>query len=401
MSVSASGKLAPASTADLAAGAQIPLVRLDGADQALLDELLRTVAGVATRGAFTLGDEVEAFEREFAAWCGTADAVGLSSGTEALVLALRALKIGPGDEVIVPANSFIATAEAVTLVGAAPRLVDVDPVTGLVTAPIVERAVGPTTRAVIPVHLYGATVDMEPLLRLAQAAGLEVIEDACQAHGAQIGARRAGSLGRLGCFSFYPTKNLGAWGDGGAVVTSDADLAERIRLLRSHGESPAERHRHRMPGTTARLDGLQAAILRVKLRRLDEWNDARRRNAAELCRSAEGASLELPVVPPTGDHVFHLFVIQCDRREELRAHLSARAIASAVHYPVPIHLTEAYADLEPELSLPVAERRASRICSIPLYPGMSSDEIDRIADALVSFRPSRTRPKFIRSNLGA
>jgi dTDP-3-amino-3,4,6-trideoxy-alpha-D-glucose transaminase len=368
----------------------INLVRLDHADAELLAELMDAVHGVASRGAFTLGEEVENFEREFAAWCRTSHAIGVSSGTEALVLALRALEIGPGDEVVVPTNSFIATAEAVTLVGATPRLVDVDPETGLLTAPIVERAVGPRTRAVVPVHLYGATVDMEPLLNVAREAGLAVVEDACQAHGARIALSRAGSLGDVGCFSFYPTKNLGGWGDGGAVVTSDAELADRIRLLRSHGESPAERHRHRMPGTTGRLDGIQAAILRIKLRRLDGWNDDRRRAAALLSRAARDSSVELPMVPRGGDHVFHLYVVQSDRRDALRAHLFEHGIATGVHYPVPIHLTEAYAGLAGGRgSLPVAERRAARICSLPLFPSLSSDEIDRIASALVAFGPAR------------
>lgn len=370
---------------------QIPLVRLDDADPHLLAELMRAVENVATHAAFTLGDEVEAFEREFAALCGTPHAVGVSSGTEALVLALRALEIGQGDEVIVPANSFIATAEAVSLVGATPRLVDVDAATGLLTAPIVERAIGPCTRAVIPVHLYGSTVDMDPLLKLAADADVAVIEDACQAHGARIGSRRVGSLGLCGCFSFYPTKNLGGWGDGGAVVTSDEELAERIRLLRSHGESPAQRNRHRMRGTTARLDGIQAAVLRIKLRRLDGWNAARRAVAARLSRSAGGASLDLPRVPPSGDHVFHLFVVQSDRRDALRDHLAAHGIASAIHHPVPIHLTEAFSSLGAGPgSLPVVERRAQRVCSLPIYPSMTSDEIDRIASAVLDFARQRS-----------
>ncbi len=238
-------------------------------------------------GAFTLGHHVEAFEREFADYCETDFAVGVSSGTEALALALRALEIGPGDEVIVPTNSFIATAEAVSAVGAIPVPVDVDPDSHLITAEHVAGALGPRVRCVIPVHLFGATVDLDPILALAGEAGIDVIEDACQAHGARYRGRRVGTLGALGCFSFYPAKNLGAWGDGGAVVTSRPELADRVRLLRSHGERP--RYHHRVVGSTARLDALQAAILRRKLTRLDGWNDERRRLGAALRDAAHGA----------------------------------------------------------------------------------------------------------------
>src|SRR3954447_19128311 len=261
----------------------VPFVRLDRDDPELIEELLAEVRTVATEGAFVLGAHVEAFEADFAAYCGADEAIGVASGTDALALALRALGVGRGDEVIVPANTFIATAEAVTIAGATPRPVDVDPQTGLLTAEIVERALHPRVRCVIPVHLYGATVDMGPLLQLARVAGIAVVEDACQAHGARYRGRRVGALGDIGAFSFYPAKNLGAWGDGGAVVTNRPELAERVRLLRSHGERP--RYRHREIGSTARLDGLQAAVLRVKLGHLDGWNAQRRRAAAELRRA--------------------------------------------------------------------------------------------------------------------
>jgi dTDP-3-amino-3,4,6-trideoxy-alpha-D-glucose transaminase len=358
---------------------------MDHADPALLQELLEVVAGVASTGAFSGGHEVEAFEAEFAAWCEAEHAVGVSSGTEALVLALRALGIGPGDEVILPTNSFIATAEAVTLVGAVPRLVDVDPETHLITAEAVAEAIGPRTRAVIPVHLMGATVDMDPLLEVARSAGLRVVEDTAQAHGARYKGRRAGSMGDIGCFSFYPTKNLGAWGDGGAVITADEGLARRVRLLRSHGE--AVRYEHVVPGTTARLDALQAALLRVKLRRLEGWNTARRRIAADLAARLAGGPVALPApAHADGDHVYHLFVVRTTAREALRAHLGELGVATAVHYPVPIHRTGAYSDLGLSAgSLPVAERLADEICTLPLFPGMSGDEVARVADAVLSF----------------
>src|SRR5262245_38927015 len=236
---------------------EVPFVRVDNSDPTTLAELMRAVQRVARAGDFTLGAEVAEFEREFSRFCGTEHAVGVSSGTDALALTLHALDVGPGDEVIVPANSFIATAEAVTLVGATPRLVDVDPGTHLLTAQVVERNLHGAVRCVIPVHLYGRTVDMDPIVALARKRGLFVVEDACQAHGATYRGRRVGSIGDAGAFSFYPTKNLGAWGDGGAVVTSHPGLAERVRLLRSHGEQP--RHTHRMTGGTSRLHAIQAA----------------------------------------------------------------------------------------------------------------------------------------------
>jgi len=368
-----------------APAAQLPLLKLDPADPALLEELLEVVERVASTGAFTMGTELEAFEEEFAAYCETDHAIGVSSGTEAIVLALRALRIGPGDEVIVPANSFIATAEAVSLAGATPRLVDVDPETHLITAEAVQAAIGARTRCVIPVHLMGSTVDMTPLLDVARAAGLAVVEDCAQAHGARYEGQRVSTFGDLGCFSFYPTKNLGGWGDGGAVVASDPELARTVRLLRSHGEGP--RYHHSLVGTTARLDALQAALLRVKLRRLEGWNDDRRRVASRLRAGLVGTSLELPsMASGEGDHVYHLFVARSERREALRAFLGERGIATAVHYPIPIHRTGAYADLGLGAgSLPVAERLAEQICTLPLFPQMTDDEIARVTGAVQDF----------------
>ncbi|HSZ68869.1 MAG TPA: DegT/DnrJ/EryC1/StrS family aminotransferase [Solirubrobacteraceae bacterium] len=409
-----------AATHEPARGLEVPFTRMDNADPALFEELMGAVREVAERGAFTLGHHVEAFERDFAEYCETDCAVGVASGTEALALALRALEIGPGDEVIVPANSFIATAEAVSAVGATPRPVDVDPDTHLITAELIAASLGPRVRCVIPVHLFGATVDLDPILELAREAGVHVLEDACQAHGARYRGRRVGTFGALGCFSFYPAKNLGAWGDGGAVVTAHSDLAERVRLLRSHGERP--RYHHREVGATARLDALQAAILRRKLTRLEGWNDERRRvgevlrarlasadagtSAIENVRAlaahgghgangTQGAAAARtglravePVRPPVaeGDHVYHLFVVRCAQRDALREHLAAEGVASAIHYPVPIHRTEAYSalGLAPG-SLPVSEALAERICSLPVFPGMSDAELDRIVEAVERF----------------
>ncbi len=363
---------------------RVPFVSLE-AERELTDELMEVVGDVARRGAFTLGAEVAAFEEAFATYCEARHAVGVSSGTAAIELALRALGIGRGDEAILPANTFIATAEAVSAVGAVPRLVDVDPRTCLLSAEAVSRAIGPRTRCVIPVHLYGRTVDMDPLLSLCRERDIAVVEDACQAHGARYRGQRVGSLGDASCFSFYPTKNLGAWGDGGALVTDDDALAARVRLLRSHGEEP--RHNHQVAAGTDRLHALQAAILGVKLERLDGWNEQRRLAARKL-----GSLLcDCPVVPPApvaphGDHVFHLFVVRSDQRDALRRHLDESGVASAVHYPRPIHLQPAYSHLGlGSGSLPVAERLADEICSLPIFPGIDDRQIEAIASAVNRF----------------
>jgi dTDP-3-amino-3,4,6-trideoxy-alpha-D-glucose transaminase len=365
----------------------VPFTRLDRDDPELLAELLEVVARVAGEAAFTLGHEVEEFERQFAAFCETPHAVGVSSGTAALELALRGLGIGPGDEVIVPTNSFVATAEAVSATGAMPRLVDVDEATALLTVETVEPALTRYTRCLIPVHLYGRTVDMDPLLALARRRGFLVVEDACQAHGARYRGRPVGSLGDAGCFSFYPSKNLGAWGDGGAVVSRSSRLAERIRLLRSHGEAP--RHNHRIRAGTDRLDGLQAAILRLKLDRLAGANRRRRDAGDQLRRALSGSE----TIPPSaaaegGDHVFHLFVVRSRARDRLREYLGANGIASGIHYPKPIHLQPAYASLglNPG-SLPIAERLAHESCSLPIFPGIEESETKRVAAAVAGFRP--------------
>ena len=375
----------PASPAPPASESRVPFVRLDQGDPELIAELLEVTERVARSGAFTLGEELESFEHAFAAWCDCPNAIGVSSGTSALELALRALGIGPGDEVIVPTNSFIATAEAVTAAGATPRLVDVDERTALLSAEIVEGAIGPRTRAAIPVHLYGRTVDMDPLLELCRSHDLAVVEDACQAHGAHYRGRPVGSLGDAGCFSFYPTKNLGGWGDGGAIVTGDAELAERLRLMRSHGE--AERHHHRLASGTHRLHSLQAAILAAKLRRLDGWNDQRRAAARYLSAALADSELTLPAgVGTESDHVYHLFVVRTPARDALRRHLEAGGVASAIHYPTPIHLQPAYAGLGPAKgALPVSERLAKESCSLPIFPSITAAELDRIAAAVASF----------------
>jgi dTDP-3-amino-3,4,6-trideoxy-alpha-D-glucose transaminase len=367
----------------LDATAGIPLTVMDHNDPELFGELMAAVEHVAGTGAFTGGAAVEEFEADYGAWCEVPHAVGVSSGTDALVLVLRALEIGPGDEVVVPANSFIATAEAVSLAGARPRFADVDPQTQLMTAETLEPVLTPAVRCVIPVHLFGRTVDMAPIMELARAQGLLVVEDAAQAHGARYRGRRVGTIGDAGTFSFYPAKNLGAWGDAGAVITSREDLADRVRLLRSHGESP--RYRHRVVGTTARLDALQAAILRLKLPRLEDWSQARRLVADRL-REALVDAEEIVSPPPAqldGDHVYHQFVVRTPRRDVVREFLADRGIATGIHYPIPIHRSEAYEALVEECDpAPHATQLAEEILSLPIFPSMTEEQIGRIGTAL-------------------
>jgi dTDP-3-amino-3,4,6-trideoxy-alpha-D-glucose transaminase len=366
---------------------RVPFTRLEAADPTLTAELLTTVERVAANAAFTLGEELERFERAFAAWCEVDHAVGVSSGTSALELALRGLGVGSGDEVVVPTNSFIATAEAVSATGATPRFADVDERTALLTVETLEAALSSRTRCVIPVHLYGRTVEMEPLLALCRSRDILLVEDACQGHGARYRGERVGSLGDAGCFSFYPTKNLGAWGDGGAVVTSNAALAERLRLMRSHGE--ATRHHHELVAGTHRLHALQAAILAVKLERLEGWNEQRRRAGRALRDALANTDLILPAPEsPDGDHVFHLFVVRTPARDALRRHLDQQGVSNAVHYPVPIHLQPAYAGVGPQQGdLPASERLAEESCSLPIFPSITDAELDRIAEATASFSP--------------
>jgi dTDP-4-amino-4,6-dideoxygalactose transaminase len=356
---------------------------MDCHDEPLMERILEAISAVARSGQFILGEELERFECEFAQYCDARYAVGVSSGTDALILALRALEIGAGDEVLVPANSFIATAEAVSIVGATPRFVDVDPITHTITRETIESAITPRTAAVMVVHLYGRTADLDPILSLAEAAHLRVIEDACQAHGARYGGRRVGAIGDVGCFSFYPAKNLGAWGDGGAVTTDDEHLFNRVRLLRSHGERP--RYRHNVIGTTARLDAIQAAVLRVKLPMLDQWSEARRRVAARLTEGLVDVPVSQPASPVLGlDHVFHHYVVTTRSRDALRTHLERCGVMTGIHYPVPIHRAPAYRSAG-QPRLPIAERLATQVCSLPTYPAMTDEAIEHVVDSMRCF----------------
>jgi dTDP-4-amino-4,6-dideoxygalactose transaminase len=340
---------------------------------------------------FILGPQLTEFERAFAEFIGVRHAVGTSSGLDALRLALTALDIGPGDQVIVPANTYIATALAVSAVGARPVLVDCDPRTYQIDVDQIGPAITARTRAVIPVHLSGQAADMDAVLDLAHAHGLHVVEDAAQAHGAKYKGRSCGKLGTVGCFSFYPSKNLGACGDGGMVTTSDGELAERVRRLRNYGEKA--KYQHVEKGLNARLDTMQAAVLSVKLRHLARWNEARARHAETYRRLLSGVGdLVFQEVAPWSSHVYHLFVVETAERDALRAHLTTAGIQTGVHYPVPIHLQPAYSDLGHKRGdYPRAERLAARMLSLPMYPELRPAQIAIVADEVRRFfaAPSR------------
>ncbi len=358
---------------------RVPFVDVAAATAEIRDEIDAALRRVVDSGHFVLGGEVEAFEQEFATYCGVRCCVGVGNGLDALSLILRGLGIGPGDEVLVPAQTFIATWLAVSLVGASPVPVDVLEESGGMDPELARRAVGPRTRAIIAVHLFGHCVDVERLSALAQERGLELIEDAAQAHGAQWQGRRAGSLGRAAAFSFYPTKNLGALGDAGAVVTDDEALAARVRALRNYGSS--RKYAHDVQGVNSRLDPLQAAVLRVKLPRLDEWNARRRRWAtrcAALVETLPGLAL---VTPHAGDSVWHLLVVRHPARDALQAALAQRGIETLVHYPVAPHRSGAFEAFR-HWSLPVAERLANTALSLPMYPQLSEPAMTAVEAAL-------------------
>jgi dTDP-4-amino-4,6-dideoxygalactose transaminase len=362
----------------------IQRVDLNAQCAALRPELDEAIERVMSSGWFVLGPEVEAFEAEFAGWCGAAQCVGVGSGTDALRLALEACGVGPGDEVLTVSHTAPATAFAIELTGATPVFVDIDPATYTIDPVRAAAAVGPRTRAIVPVHLYGRCADMEAVVRLAEEHDLWVVEDAAQAHGARFDGARAGTIGQLGCFSFYPTKNLGAHGDGGAVVTDDAELARKIRVLRDYGRS-AE-NRHEVVAGNSRLDELQAAILRVKLAHVDAWNVARRRHAATYLRRLRHLPLRLPVADQRYEHVHHLYVVAAPERDVLAAHLRAAGVATGVHYPVPVHLQPAYAGHEVRHSLTVTERAAGEVLSLPIYPELDGGDVERVCDAVARFR---------------
>lgn len=363
----------------------IQLIDLRGQYRALQTDIDDAVQRVLASGWYILGEEVTAFEREFAQYHGLADeahCVGLNSGTDALHLALWACDVGPGDEVITVAHTAVATAAAIRLTGATPVFVDITPDTYTMDPQALAAAITPRTRAIVPVHIYGHPAAMDAICAVADEAGIPVIEDCAQAHGATYREKPVGTLGRAGCFSFYPTKNLGALGDGGAVISGDAAFIERVRLLREYGWTPQARYVSQMEGTNSRLDEMQAAILRVKLRHLDAWNERRRELAATYA-----AHLPTTVVPPTERadccHVYHLYVVRVEERERVQHALRAANIATGIHYPVPVHQQPAYSgEQSSPPRLPQTEQIASQILSLPMHPLLTAAQAMRVSDAL-------------------
>jgi len=360
---------------------KIPLVDLVAQYRSIRGEIDQAIQSVLESGTFILGDNVAAFEEEVATYLGVRHAIGVASGTDALLLSLRAYGIGPGDEVIVPAYTFFATAEAVSHVGATPAFVDIDPKTYCLDAAQLQSKFTPRTKAIIPVHLYGHPADMAPILELAKGRGVKAIEDNAQAIGAEYRGRKTGSLGDAGCLSFFPSKNLGGYGDGGMVVTNDSALAEMARKLRTHGWRT--KYHPEMLGFNSRLDELQAAILRVKLRHLDAWN-GRRREIAELYRTLlAGSEFELPGEAAYAKHVYHLYIIQVKERVVIQEHLRSLGIASGIYYPLPLHQLQPYRHLRHHSeSFPEAERAAQETLAIPLYPEMTDDKIEAVASGI-------------------
>jgi dTDP-4-amino-4,6-dideoxygalactose transaminase len=363
----------------------VPFLDLHLQYATIREDLAAAWQRVLESAAFAGGPFVADFEKAFASFCGRELALGVGSGTAALWLTLRGLGVGPGDEVITTPNTFIATAEAISFCGATPVFVDVDARTYTMDPNLLEPAITPRTKAIIPVHLYGQPADMDPILAVAQRHGLPVVEDACQAHGAEYKGRKAGALGHAGCFSFYPGKNLGAYGEAGVVVTNDAGLAQKIRILRDHGQT--ERYTHALIGWNDRMDGLQGAVLSVKLKHLEQWNEARRSHARRYARLLDGLEgVTCPHEAPYARHVYHVYAVRVPRRDELAAALRRQDIWCGIHYPVPIHLQQAYEFLGHRPgSFPVAERAARELLSLPMFPELTTEQIETVAAGIISF----------------
>ena len=359
----------------------IPLVGLFDQYQTIKSEIDAAIANIITKSAFVGGEEVRRFESEFAAFCEARACVGVGNGTDALYLTLRALGIGAGDEVITVAHTFIATAEAISMTGATAVFIDVTDDTMLMDPKLIEAAITPRTKAIVPVHLYGQSCDMDAIMEIARKHGLKVVEDAAQAHGGRWRGQRVGSIGDAATFSFYPGKNLGAFGDAGAVVSQDEALIEQIRMLANHGR--LEKYTHKMEGVNSRLDGMQAAILRVKLRHLDEWNQKRRQIADFYLDALPPNEFRPQGVNPNAEPVWHLFVVRMADRESLQQRLKAEGIATGIHYPVPLHLQPAFESRQLPLgTFPVTEAAANQVVSLPMYPELSQEQLESIVNAM-------------------
>ena len=366
---------------------RIPLVDLKTQYQCIKEEVLAEIGQALEGMQLFLGKNVEAVESGFAAYCGTEFAIGVGSGTDALHVAIRACGIGPGDEVITVSNTFIATVEAIILAGARPVFVDIDPVTQNIDTTQVEKAINSRTKAIIPVHLFGHPADMRPILDLARNYKLKIIEDACQAHGAEYEGQRTGSLGDVGCFSFYFTKNLGAYGEGGVITTSNPDIAQRCRLIRDHGQDT--KYYHSMMGLNCRLDEIQAAVLKVKLPHLDNWID-KRRSLAEFYNSNLPPSIMKPEEMSWAKHVYYVYVIRTPDRDRLRDWLDTKSISTGIHYPIPVHRQQAWRAYGGDnISLPITEKITGEILSLPMYPELKEEEIGNISEYIRKFYESK------------
>lgn len=360
---------------------EVPFTDLNAMTREVQDDILGAWSGLFESSRFIGGEAVEEFETAWAAYCGTPQAVGVGNGTDALQLTLMALGIGHGDEVVLPTNTFVASPEAVVHAGAIPRFADVSPKTLLLTSETLEAAITGRTRAVIVVHLYGQMPDMDALCRTAARAGIAVIEDAAQAHGATWRGRRAGSIGIAGSFSFYPGKNLGAFGDGGAIVTSDAKLADQVRCLRDHGRTIGSHYDHEVVGMNSRLDALQAAVLTAKLARLDDWTEKRRAIASQYRTAFSSGPAHLVEETPGAHGVYHLLVARMANRARVQQHLADMGIQTGIHYPVPCHRERPYRRFATQ-PLPVAERASRQILSLPIYPHMTDEQVARVCEAV-------------------
>jgi dTDP-4-amino-4,6-dideoxygalactose transaminase len=371
----------------------IPMVDLKEQYQAIKHDVLAEIALALDGMQLFLGKNVQAVETDFAAFCGSQFAIGVGSGTDALHIALRACGVGPGDEVITVAHTFIATVEAIILAGARPVLVDIDPETYNIDTAQVEKKITRKTKAIIPVHLYGHPADMDPIKELARIHKLWVIEDSCQGHAAEYKGQRTGSLGDIGCFSFYFTKNLGGYGEGGIITTSNPDLARKCRMLRDHGQNA--KYYHQTMGFNGRLDEIQAAVLKVKMHYLNVWTEMRR-NLARIYRENLPASLVLPREMPWAKHVYHLFVIRTPERDSLKSFLEQKGIATGMHYPVPVHLQEAWREYGgEEVSLPVTEKITREILSLPMYPELTEGEIYYICGSIREFCETKSKVEIL------
>ena len=359
----------------------IPFLDLKTQYRSIKDEIHRAIESVLESGQYVLGDEVVAFESEFARYCGADDGVAVNSGTSALHLALLAAGIGPGDEVITVPFTFVATVAAICYTGAHPVFVDIDPRTFTMDPRQIEAAVTPRTKAILPVHLYGQPADMDPILTVARRHGLVVIEDAAQAHGAEYKGRRVGGIGDLGCFSFYPGKNLGAYGEGGIVVTNNGKYSEQVRVLRDWGQT--RKYHHVRRGYNYRMEGLQGAILRVKLRQLERWTEGRRRVATIYDALLADSPVEAPHAMADARHVYHIYAVRSGERDDLQRSLQAHGVQTGIHYPIPVHLQEGYRDLGYVAGqFPHTERAAREVLSLPMYPELSNVQIEEVVAAV-------------------